>query len=355
MVRAVDDVSLAVEEKELLVLVGPSGCGKTTLLRLVAGLEEPTSGTIRIDGQVANARPPKEREIAMVFQSAALYPHLTVGENLALGMKLRGIGKRERQARMAETAELLGITECLGRRPMELSGGEKQRAALGRALVRRPKMILLDEPLSNLDAPLRGRMRVELARLQQQLGMTMVYVTHDQAEALALGHRLAVMNAGAIQQSGQSQDVYERPANVFVASFLGTPPMNFFPGRLARRGKEYEFEPDSAAEASLALGSEQIEKVRGHRDGRLVLGLRPKDVEAIEPGGKGMSGAVELVEGYGTERYARVRVGQEYLTAWMKPGREVRVGERVGLRLDVEKAHWFEEQTGNRVEIENRK
>ncbi len=220
-IRAVTDLSLSIKDHELLVLLGPSGCGKTTLLRLIAGLEEPTSGVIRIGGQVANGLPPKARDVAMVFQSAALYPHLTVAENLGLGMKLRGVGRRERQARVVETAELLDLGECLERRPHELSGGEKQRVALGRALARRPKVVFLDEPLSHLDAPLRARMRLELGRIQQRLGTTMLYVTHDQSEARALGHRVAVMNEGAIQQVGAPQEVYDRPTNAFVASFLG--------------------------------------------------------------------------------------------------------------------------------------
>ena len=219
-VRAVERVHLAVEDKELLTLVGPSGCGKTTTLRLIAGLEDAESGTISLDGKVVNAVPPKERDVAMVFQQHALYPHLTAFENIGFGLKLRGVAKKEIAERVNETARLLGVIGCLQRKPAELSGGERQRVALGRALVRRPRVLLLDEPLSNLDAPLRRELRRELLRLHRELQLTTLLVTHDQAEALALGQRVAVMNRGAIEQTAPPAELRARPATPFVAEFL---------------------------------------------------------------------------------------------------------------------------------------
>jgi multiple sugar transport system ATP-binding protein len=220
-VRALEDVSLEVAEGELMVLVGPSGGGKTTVLRLIAGLEEPSAGTISIGGRVVNDLPPKDRDVSMVFQSPALYPHMTVWENLAFGLRLRGAPKAEVRERVGEAAALLGIADCLERKPMALSGGQRQRVALGRALVRRPKVFLLDEPLSSLDAPLRAQMRTEIARLHQRLGSTMLYVTHSQTEAMTLGDRIAVIHQGRIQQVADSQTLRKNPANAFVAGFFG--------------------------------------------------------------------------------------------------------------------------------------
>ncbi len=222
---AVNRASLAVEAKELLALVGPSGCGKTTTLRLIAGLEEPDAGTVAINGQVVNQVPARERDIAMVFQNLALYPHMTARENLAFGLKLRKLPAAEIEQRVCATAELLGITDCLARRPAELSGGQRQRVALGRALVRRPPLLLLDEPFANLDAPLRRELRRELLRLHRELGLTTLLVTHDQAEALALGQRVAVMNAGTIEQVGTPTEIRAKPATPFVAAFLDPSPL----------------------------------------------------------------------------------------------------------------------------------
>jgi multiple sugar transport system ATP-binding protein len=226
-VRAVEDLSLVVEDREFLVLVGPSGCGKTTTLRLIAGLEEPTQGTISIGGRPVTNLPPKERDVAMVFQNPALYPHLSAYDNMAFGLTLRKCPKAEIQRRVVEAAELLDLNGCLPRRPHELSGGQRQRVAIGRAIVRRPALFLFDEPLSNLDAPLRAQMREEIARLHTQLGASMVYVTHDQVEAMTLGDRVAVLQAGVLQQVGPPVELYRRPANPFVASFIGSLPMNF--------------------------------------------------------------------------------------------------------------------------------
>jgi multiple sugar transport system ATP-binding protein len=236
-VCAVDNLNLVVEDQELVVLVGPSGCGKTTTLRLIAGLEEPTAGTISINGQLVNDLPPKARDIAMVFQNHALYPHMSAYQNMAFGLKLRHYPRAEIEQRVKDTSQILDLTACLDRRPAALSGGQRQRVALGRAIVRQPKLFLLDEPLSNLDAQTRLQMRAEIARLHARLAATMIYVTHDQVEALTLGHRVAVMKAGVIQQAATPVDLYQHPANRFVAGFIGSPPMNFFNGTvLEERG-----------------------------------------------------------------------------------------------------------------------
>ena len=260
-IRAVNDLSLAVEDRELLVLLGPSGCGKTTTLRLVAGLEEPTAGTIAINGQVVNRVPPKDRDVAMVFQHPALYPHMTVYENLAFGLQLRRYPKAEIQQRVREAAQLLGLTNCLDRRPMALSGGQRQRVALGRALVRRPALFLLDEPLSNLDTPSRARLRPEISRLHARLGSTMIYVTHDQVEAMTLGDRIAVLKDGVVQQLDKPLNLYSYPANLFVAAFIGSPPMNFFHGVLTTQDQVLWFRQTqdgrlgTACSAPSAVGS----------------------------------------------------------------------------------------------------
>src|SRR5882762_10006206 len=231
-IRAVDNASLTIDQGELLVLAGPSGCGKTTTLRLIAGLEEPTSGTIAMDGVVVNGLPPGKRDVAMVFQHYALYPHMTAYENLAFGLRLRKCPRAELDQRVREAAQMLGLNDCLDRKPAALSGGQRQRVALGGALARRPALFLLDEPLSNLDLPMRARMRTELARLHSRLKATLVYVTHDQIEAMTLGHRIAVMRDGVIQQVAEPLTLYRRPANLFVAGFIGSPAMNFFEGTI---------------------------------------------------------------------------------------------------------------------------
>src|SRR4051794_21209383 len=235
-VQAIEDLSLDIADGEFMVLVGPSGCGKSTALRMIAGLEEITGGTISIGGRVVNDVPPKDRDIAMVFQSYALYPHMTVRENLEFGLKIRKTPRAEMNSRVQEAAEILGITEFLERKPKQLSGGQRQRVAVGRAIVRKPSVFLFDEPLSNLDAKLRVQMRAEISKLQKTLKTTTVYVTHDQIEAMTMGNRIAIMRSGHLQQVGTPLEVYEQPANLFVASFIGTPPMNLVPATLADGG-----------------------------------------------------------------------------------------------------------------------
>jgi len=278
---AVDDLNLIVHDREFLVLVGPSGCGKTTLLRLTAGLDCPTAGTIRIAGRVVNKTDPKDRDVAMVFQNHALYPHMTVFENLSFGLKMRQTPKDEIRRRVTEAADLLTIAHLLDRKPAGLSGGESSRVALGRAFVRRPQVFLLDEPLAQLDARLRMKLRSELKRLHERLEATVIHVTHDQEEAMTLGNRIAVMRAGRLQQCGAPLDVYHRPANRFVAGFIGTPPMNFLPGKVETDANTTFF---AGAAGRLPLPPELSGRLSAQREKAVVLGVRPVDLRlnAIE-------------------------------------------------------------------------
>src|SRR2546422_2475172 len=290
-IRAVQDLCLTVEDGELLALVGPSGCGKTTTLRLIAGLEEPGGGTISIDGQVLHNVAPKDRDVAMVFQNHALYPHMTVFDNLAFGLKLRKIPKPECEKRVAEAAAMLDLTSCLDRLPKALSGGQRQRVAVGRAIVRRPKLFLFDEPLSNLDAPLRAEMRRKIVELQRQLRVTTIYVTHDQAEAMALGDRVAVMNEGVIRQVARPLEVYHQPANLFVAGFIGSPPMNFLHGVVTPEGGRLCFRSRQArgerAEIAVRIDGNMVPKLIGYVDKEVFLGVRAEDIAPAiaEPNG----------------------------------------------------------------------
>src|SRR3954452_13711727 len=272
-VTVIPDLSLDIQDHELMVLVGPSGCGKSTALRMIAGLEEITGGEIEIGHRVVNDVLPKDRDIAMVFQSYALYPHMTVRENLEFGLKIRKTPKAEMDRLVDEAAQILGITEFLGRKPKQLSGGQRQRVALGRAIVRKPAVFLFDEPLSNLDAKLRGQMRVEISTLQRRLQTTTVYVTHDQIEAMTMGDRIAVMNKGEIQHVGTPLEVYERPSNLFVASFIGTPPMNFMPAVLTDGGTTV-----TASGFKMPVPQELRAAAAGRDGTKVVLGIRPKIV-----------------------------------------------------------------------------
>jgi multiple sugar transport system ATP-binding protein len=308
-VTAVRDLNLEVAEGEFMVLVGPSGCGKTTALRMIAGLEEITSGEIRIGGKVVNDLAPRDRDIAMVFQNYALYPHKSVYENLAFGLRMRKVPKAEQKQRVEEIARILGLGDMLQRRPAQLSGGQRQRVAMGRAIVREPKAFLMDEPLSNLDAKLRVQMRAEIARIQQALKVTTVYVTHDQVEAMTMGHRVAVMRDGELQQVDTPQRLYDAPANLFVASFVGSPPMNLFEavverdnGRLVCKVGEVELDlpADFAAERpSLA----------NYAGRRVAVGIRPEDVrEASGWDGARLRGRILLVESLGSEQLVHIEI-----------------------------------------------
>ena len=274
-VAAVNDLNIKVDDKEFLVLVGPSGCGKTTALRCLAGLEEITDGKILIGDRVVNEVAPKDRDIAMVFQSYALYPHLSVFDNMAFGLKLRKVPKDEIKSRVGKAAETLGITDLLNRKPRQLSGGQRQRVAVGRAIVREPKVFLFDEPLSNLDAKLRVQMRTEISKLHQQLQTTFIYVTHDQVEAMTMASRIAVINKGVLQQIDTPQNLYDSPNNVFVAGFMGSPAMNFFPGKLVREGGKLIVD---AGDFTLTVPSGHPKVYDAHTNKNIIFGIRPENI-----------------------------------------------------------------------------
>ena len=308
--RALIDCSLEIADGELLVLVGPSGCGKSTLLRLLAGLEEPTSGTIRIDGRDVGAASPKARNVAMVFQDYALYPHMTVRENLAFPLRMKKMERDAIALRVAKTADLLELGALLERLPRQLSGGQRQRVAMGRALVREPAAFLLDEPLSNLDAKLRSQVRAEIETLQRRTGTTMLYVTHDQVEAMTLGDRVAVLHEGRLQQVAKPRELYERPANVFVAGFIGSPPMNLFAARVA---KDASGRPALAAVgALLALPDALLEVAAEHEGSTITAGVRPESIALVAPDAPGaLPASVEHVELLGHETLVHLRMGTD--------------------------------------------
>ncbi len=340
---AVQDFNLEIQDKEFVVLVGPSGCGKSTTLRMVAGLESISSGELVIGDKVVNEVQPKHRDIAMVFQNYALYPHMTVYENMAFGLKLRKVPKGEIKDRVDNAASILGITELLDRKPKALSGGQRQRVALGRAIVREPKVFLFDEPLSNLDAKLRAQMRTEIAKLHSRLRTTMIYVTHDQIEAMTLGERIVVMKDGIIQQVDTPLNLYRRPENKFVAGFIGTPAMNLFPGTLVRDGG-LKFEAD---ELSLNLPEQLTHGLAGHAGKQVFFGIRPDDVKEVGAGPDSTSQCtieltVQSVEPMGSETILHGTVGSVALVARVGADLNVQVGACCNLNLDLSKAHFFD-------------
>lgn len=321
-IRAVRGVSLVVEDGEFLVLVGPSGCGKSTLLRLIAGLEDPDAGAVLIGDRDVTRFAPKDRDVAMVFQNYALYPHMTAGENMAFGLKLRKVPRKERESKVAEAARQLGIAELLPRHPGELSGGQRQRVALGRALVRDPKVFLFDEPLSNLDAQVRLQIRAEIAQLHRRLRTTMVYVTHDQAEAMTLGDRIAVMKDGVLQQVGRPLEIYDHPVNKFVAGFLGEPPMNFLHGTVIANNDRWRWvENDAQGHPALRgfavplNGRLDPETLAAHRNLPVWLGLRPEHVEINSGAGEDLGVAeVDFEEHLGAESWCHLKTRHHRLT-----------------------------------------
>ena len=338
-VEAVKGVSIAIPDRQLCVLVGPSGCGKSTLLRMVAGLESISAGTVSIDGKVVNAIGPTERDIAMVFQNYALYPHMTVYDNMAYGLRNRGTPKDEIDRRVRQTAATLELAPLLDRRPSQLSGGQRQRVAMGRAIVRNPKVFLFDEPLSNLDAKLRGQMRVEIKNLQRALGVTSVYVTHDQLEAMTLADILVVMNAGLVEQAGDPLDIYEKPASTFVASFIGAPPMNLLPVTMGDKG--FSFADGSAVTAAT-----------GHANAA-TFGFRPEDADVafgadIPKGALSLPAEVEAVEPVGAESFLYCAAAGSRIVVRVAGRALAKPGDKLNVVAKAEKLHWFD-GAGKRV------
>ncbi len=349
-VLAVDDLSLEVYDKEFLVLLGPSGCGKSTALRIVAGLEEPTKGVVVIGDRVVNNIEAKNRDIAMVFQNYALYPHMSVYDNLAFGLRMRHVSRRERERRVQDVAALLGLAGLLRRRPGELSGGQRQRVAVGRAIVREPAVFLMDEPLSNLDAKLRVQTRAELIKLHRRLETTVIYVTHDQVEAMTMGQRIAILRDGALQQVATAQEVYDRPANVFVGEFIGSPAMNFFPGALERKDGELVFRAERAEfrvppvrAASLAA-----------REGSVIVGVRPEHITLGDgeqaAGDSVIKATVDTIESLGHEQHVSFSDGSCNIVARLDTTRVLRDGDEMQLVVHGDNLHFFDPETGLRID-----
>jgi multiple sugar transport system ATP-binding protein len=374
--RAVHSLDLEIADGELVVFVGPSGCGKTSALRMVAGLEEISEGTIRIGDEVVNDLPPKDRDVAMIFQNYALYPHMSAFDNMAFALKLRSLRKSERERRVRDAAKVLGLTDVLSKKPRTLSGGQRQRVAMGRAIVREPQAFLMDEPLSNLDAKLRVQMRAEIARIQRALEVTTIYVTHDQSEAMTLGDRVAVMRDGYLQQVGSPKDLYERPVNLFVAEFIGSPAMNLVGADIVKKNGSLR-----AVFGEISLNVEGRRELAPYAGRRVILGVRPEDLEDALIVGRGESGTiaatVDIREDLGSEVFVHFGVGapavrgedveaalgEEALEATSEQARrkgslftarvsresQAREGEPVELAVNAERLHFFEIETGGAI------
>ncbi|HEY7369183.1 MAG TPA: sn-glycerol-3-phosphate ABC transporter ATP-binding protein UgpC [Thermoanaerobaculia bacterium] len=343
-VRVIEDLNLEVKDGEFMVLVGPSGCGKSTALRMIAGLEEVTGGTISIGDRVVNDLPPKLRDIAMVFQNYALYPHMTIRENLAFGLQMRKRPKTEIDAAVADAAETLEIAHLLDRRPRQLSGGQRQRVAVGRAIVRKPSVFLFDEPLSNLDAKLRAQTRAELKRLHSRLKTTTVYVTHDQVEAMTMGQRLAVMRDGRIQQVGTPLEIYGRPSNLFVAQFVGSPQMNLIPATVGVGGAALD-----AKGFALPVAPSRRAAMASRVGGRIIAGIRPEDLTRAAGASAAVSALVEVVEPLGDEVIVHARAGEMLLVSKLPPDHVPDVGDRLDLAIEPERLHLFDAETEQRI------
>jgi len=344
--HAVKDVNLEIRNKEFMVLVGPSGCGKTTTLRMVAGLEEITSGEILIGAEVVNDLPPMDRNIAMVFQNYALYPHKSVYQNMAFGLQMRKYPKDEIEKRVREAADILGIGPLLERKPRQLSGGQRQRVAVGRAIVRHPEVFLFDEPLSNLDAQLRVQMRVELKRLHERLETTAIYVTHDQVEAMTLGDRVVVMKDGWVQQVGEPLELYGKPANKFVAGFIGSPAMNFVDVMISDAGGALWAD---AAGLRLKVPAQMVERVRPHTGKLATLGVRPEALHLANGSDQpdySFDTAVDVVEPLGNEILVNFRAGGAPMVARVDPAVRVKAHQGIRVALDPERVHFFDEKSG---------
>ena len=350
-VVAVRDANLSIKSREFLVIVGPSGCGKSTLLRMIAGLEAVTTGEVWIGDKLVNHVPPKDRDIAMVFQNYALYPHMTVFDNMAFGLRLRGYGKREINQRVRDAAGILSIEPLLGRKPKELSGGERQRVAVGRAIVRKPLVFLFDEPLSNLDAKMRVQMRTELRKLHLRLQTTMIYVTHDQTEAMTMSDRIVVMNKSVIQQAADPITIYEQPANRFVASFIGSPPMNFLRGSIIKMNGGLYFEEGTFR---LRIVDEMAERLAEYAGKPVVFGIRPEDLYdklfvTDAPLDSLVTAIVEVVEPLGAEVYLHLKVGKHALVARVGSHNRPEVNQDIDLVFDMGKARFFDAETDTAI------
>jgi multiple sugar transport system ATP-binding protein len=343
--HAVKGVSLEIKEKEFVVLVGPSGCGKTTTLRMVAGLESITEGDILIGNTVVNELPPMDRDIAMVFQNYALYPHMSVFDNMAFGLKMRKFAKAEIQQRVKHAADILGIQDHLHRKPRQLSGGQRQRVALGRAIVRNPQVFLFDEPLSNLDAKLRVQMRVELKKLHQRLATTSIYVTHDQVEAMTLGDRVVVMKDGLIQQVGEPLELYDTPATKYVAGFIGSPAMNFTDVTISGSGDKLQAENSGMR---IAVPAHLTQRLASYVGQAVTLGIRPENLHMAtgsHPAELTFQAAVEVAEQLGSEILLDVKAGQDTIVASVEPTIRTKPGEMVRLAMDPTRIHFFDSKT----------
>ena len=346
--EAVKDFNLEIADKEFIIFVGPSGCGKSTTLRMVAGLEEISSGTLKIGDRVVNDVEPKDRDIAMVFQSYALYPHMTVYDNMAFSLKLRKTPKDQIDKMVREAAKILDLEKLLDRKPKALSGGQRQRVAMGRAIVRNPKVFLMDEPLSNLDAKLRVQMRTEISKLHQRLGATIIYVTHDQTEAMTLGTRIVVMKDGVVQQVDTPQNLYNSPGNVFVAGFIGSPQMNMVEAKVNVSGKDVVLEFDGN---KVKLPADKAKKLidGGYAGKTVIMGIRPEDlyddVDKVASSEAVVTAKIEVYELLGAEVYLYFTVGGKNFTARVNPRTEARTGDTVKFALDVDKIHVFDKDS----------
>jgi len=348
----VSSINLDIADREFFVLVGPSGCGKSTTLRMIAGLEEVTSGEVWIGNKLVNGVPPKDRDIAMVFQNYALYPHMTAYENMAFGLKLRGFKKKEIDSRVRESAEILNLTHLLERKPKELSGGQRQRVAVGRAIVRKPKVFLFDEPLSNLDAKLRVQMRTELSKLHDRLQTTMIYVTHDQVEAMTMGDRICVMKDGMIMQVDRPLEIYNKPGNKFVASFIGSPPMNFMDVVVQRRAGSVCLDE---GKFTLSLLPSMEKAVLPYVGKTVTLGVRPEDIyDKVYAGNVATAGrtalsTVEVVEPMGSEVLLYLNTGKNTLVARVEPQSEAKVNQEIEILFNLEKIRLFDKDSQERI------
>jgi len=347
-VSVIDDLNLEIKDQEFMVLVGPSGCGKSTALRMIAGLEEISDGTISIGDRVVNDLPPKDRDIAMVFQSYALYPHMTVRENLEFGLQIRKLPREEIDRLVNEAAQILDITHLLDRKPKQMSGGQRQRVAVGRAIVRKPAVFLFDEPLSNLDAKLRVQMRAEISKLQHRLKTTTVYVTHDQVEAMTMGQRIAVMKDGKIHQLGTPLDLYDRPANVFVATFIGTPPMNLIKVTVTDGGQKL-----ATSKFELPVPKSLRHLTEGKDGKKVVVGLRPENIlDAARPT-RGetapVHAEVEIAEPLGNEVVVHARLGDDLIVAKLEPHNIPHMGDKIELLVELDSMHLFDAETEKRL------